>query len=196
MTRFMDRNGHEPSYQQIARHLGVSSRAGVQRHIAALESQGLITRRRENGRFGIVLPMQKIVTDKVCEVELIEVAGEDGRFLVSGRSLIMVPRYLIGDLASDSVFAFRAPDDSMIERQICEDDILFFEKRNYARRGEVVVARSEGGQMLLGFYFHHGLETEIRFANDNYGPATFSADRIMVEGVMRGLMRFSIAFSQ
>jgi repressor LexA len=193
VTRFIDRNGHKPSYQQIARHLGVSSRAGVQRHIAALESQGLISRRRENGHFGIELQMQKIVTEKVCGVELIEVTDKDGWFVESVRSVLIIPRYLIGEISPDEVFAFRVPDDAVIERHIMEDDIVLFQKRTFARRGEVVVARTRGEQLLLGLYFNHGGETEVRPANADHTPIILPADEIVVQGAMRGLMRFSTA---
>ncbi len=196
VTRFIDRNGHKPSYQQIARHLGVSSRAGVQRHIAALESQGLITRRRDNGSFAIELPLKRIANDLVCGVELIEVDDENERYVVAGRSMITIPRFLIGDLSPEDVFAIRVPNDSMVDRQICLDDVIFLERRPYARRGEVVVANLDGDRMLLGGYYHHGLETEIRPANTGYDPTVLPADEITVQGVMRGLLRFSTACPQ
>lgn len=196
VTRFIDRNGHRPSYQQIARHLGVTSRGGIQRHIAALESQGLISRRRENGSFGIELPMQKIATDQVCSVEMIELAEGDGGFTVSGRSVIAVPRYLVGDIPAGEVFAIRTPDDRLNERHICEGDILLFEKRNYARRSSVVAATTDRGQMLIGLYNQRGAETEICPANSHYEPIVFPADEISVEGVMRGLMRLTAVLPQ
>lgn len=189
MTRFIDRNGHKPSYQQIARHLGVKSRAGIQRHIEALEDQGLIERRRDNGRFAIDLPMQKIATDQVCGVEMIEVHGEDGRYMFSKRSIVTVPRYLIADIPPGDIFAVKIPDDSMIERQICEGDLVFFEKRSYARRGEIVAATSEGERVVLGLYTQRGRETEIRPADPDREPMIFPADEITLQGVMRGLLR-------
>ncbi len=189
VTRFIDRNGHKPSYQQIAMHLGVSSRSGIQRHIAALESQGLISRRREDGRFGIELPLQKIASDKVCDIEFIELADEGGVFVVADRNTLTVPRSLIGPLAPDEVFACRAPDDSMTGRHVCEGDMVLLEKRSYARRGQAAIARAENDRMLFGLYYQHGLETEIRPANDAYEPVVLPADEITIEGVMRGLLR-------
>jgi len=38
ITRFLAKHGYEPSYAQIARHFGVSSKATIAKHIAALES--------------------------------------------------------------------------------------------------------------------------------------------------------------
>lgn len=193
VTRFIDRNGHKPSYQQIAMHLGVRSRAGVQRHIAALESQGLIARRRENGRFGIDLPLQQASFDKICAVDLIEMEGEDGKFTITGQAVITVPRYLLGEVQPIDAFAIRMPDYSLIDRQICNDDLVVFERRNYARRGEIVAAKIESGTIILGVYHQHGRETEIRPAGDGLEPSFFPADEIWIEGVMLGLMRFTAA---
>ena len=47
ITRYIDSHGYEPSYQIIARHIGVSSKAGIAKHIRALEAQGCIARRSE-----------------------------------------------------------------------------------------------------------------------------------------------------
>lgn len=186
ITRFMDRNGYEPSYQQIARQLGVSSRAGIQRHVAALESQGLIERRRENGTFGIEISSRKIESGSFCTIEFLET---DSDMRVATRSSMPLPRQFIGSLEPNEVFAVRAPDDSMIEKQVCEDDLIFFEKRSYARRGQIVAAMADDSVLKLGLYFHHGLETEIRPANPQFEPTFFPADQITVQGVMRGLVR-------
>jgi SOS-response transcriptional repressor LexA len=39
IIRYIDNHGYEPSYQLIARELGVSSKAGIAKHIKALEEQ-------------------------------------------------------------------------------------------------------------------------------------------------------------
>ncbi|MGD9590027.1 MAG: transcriptional repressor LexA [Pyrinomonadaceae bacterium] len=190
VTRFIERNGHKPSYQQIAMHLGVSSRAGIQRHIEALESQGLIRRRRADGSFGIELGVEKIVNDRVCGVELFEI-GEDGRRCPAKiGETITIPRMMIGELSPDLVFALRAPDDSMIEEQICEGDFVLFEARSYARRGQVVTAETDAGRVLLGRYHQRGSETEITPANSGAEAYVLPADEVTVRGVFIGLLRF------
>ena len=196
ITSFIDRNGHEPSYQQIARHLGVSSRAGIQRHIAALEEQGLLARRRDNGGFGIDLPLKKIVSDLVCGIELIEVNKDESEPTVATRSVITLSRDLIGWLSPDEVFAFRCVDDSLTDRHICEDDIVILEKRSYARRGSVVLIKTADEHFRLGLYYQQGPETEIRPANSEYEPIVVPADEISVQGVMRGLLRYDSHCSQ
>jgi repressor LexA len=40
ITSFLAKHGHEPSYAQIARRFGVSSKATIAKHISALEKRG------------------------------------------------------------------------------------------------------------------------------------------------------------
>ena len=183
------KNGHKPSYQRIARHLGVSSKAGIARHIQALENQGLLSRRRENGSFALLLTSNNVTGETVCKVEFLEVIYVDGIASDWVRSDIAIPKFMIGSLPPDEVFAFRTHDDSMIDKHILESDIVLLEKRSYARRGDVVVAVADGKQMLFGQFYHIGTETEIRPANTYYKPVTYAADRVVVQGVMRALLR-------
>lgn len=189
ITQFKDRHGHEPSYQQIARQLKVSSRSGVQRHIVALENQGLIARRREKGNFGIDICIREGLSDSACVVELLEYSPDSGPADAIVRSHITMSKWMIEPLMADDVFAFRIADDSLAGRNVCDGDVLFFEKRNYARRGEVVAAVAEKERWHVGLYSQQGSQTEIRPANPDYEPLVFQADKIAVRGVMRGLLR-------
>ena len=55
IKEYIERHGYEPSYQLIAWHLKGKSKAGIAKHIEALEAQGLLTRRRENNSFWLDL---------------------------------------------------------------------------------------------------------------------------------------------
>lgn len=189
VTRYIDGHGHGPSYQQIALILGLSSRGGIQRHIEALERQGHLVRKRENGTFGIYLPSREVQTDSVATVEMLETVEEGGSFVESGRRMLPVPRFMIEPLSQEDVLAYRVPDDSMIDRHICEDDIVLLERRSYGRRGQAVLALANDTHWLFGLYYQLGSETEIRPANPEREPVVFPADEIVVVGVFRAAMR-------
>lgn len=189
IVRFVERNGYGPSYQRIAHQLGVSSKGGVQRHIIALENQGLIARKRENGSFRIELCLKTAGLDSVCLVEMIEPTPAENGEPGFHRSMTTLPKNLIGSLMPDEVIAYRAIGDAMAERQIEEGDIVLLEKRSYGRRGEVTLVLARGKEMILGLYYQMGGETEIRPANADQDAHVFSADEVEVQGVMRGLLR-------
>ena len=75
-----------------------------------------------------------------------------------------------------------------------ESDIVLLERRNYARRGQIVVAKTDQEHLAFGQFYHNGTQTEIRPSNAEYTTQTFDADRIAVQGVMRGLIRPVPAF--
>ena len=189
IVRFVERNGYGPSYQRIAHQLGVSSKGGVQRHIIALENQGLIARKRENGSFRIELCMKDAGLDSICVVEMIEPSVPGNGNGSYNRSMTALPKNFIGSLMADEVIVFKTDDDSMAERQIEAGDMVLLEKRSYARRGEVALVLAKGSEMVLGLYYQLGGETEIRPANGDVEPRVFSADEVVVQGVMRGLVR-------
>lgn len=183
VTRFIERNGHEPSYQQIARHLGVSSRSGVQRHIEALEGQGLIARKRENHSFRIELLSEPAEAGSVCRIEFRH-NGTGAR-----DAPLSVARSLLGPLEPAEVFAVRVPDDSMDDHHIFENDILLFEKQDYARRSQVVFAVDGSGGEFIRQYYNHGTEVELKPANSTLEELVLPADEVRILGVMRGLIR-------
>ena len=189
ITRYVTSHGYDPSYQQIAWQLGVSSKAGIARHIQALETQGLISRRRENGSFGLELHLKNTASESVCKVEFLDAVSDDGEAGVWNHSELVVPKFLIGSLSPDDVFAYKVQNDSMIDRHICEADIVLLERRSYARRGDIVVAMANDEQMLLGQFYQIGSETELRPANASYESIIFPADKIVVQGIMRGMLR-------
>ena len=81
ITRFIERHGYEPSYAQIARHFGVSSKATIAKHIAALESRGLLSRRSEDGTFNLEVKVEDAPSDAICELQLLgRVAAGDAEF--------------------------------------------------------------------------------------------------------------------
>jgi len=71
ITRFLAKHGHEPSYAQIARNFGVSSKATIAKHITALEKRGLIKRDHQPGRFTLAVKVEEVPADAVCEVALL-----------------------------------------------------------------------------------------------------------------------------
>ncbi|CAN5416445.1 MAG: transcriptional repressor LexA [Pyrinomonadaceae bacterium] len=189
ITRYIGRHGNGPSYQQIARHLGVSSKAGIVRHILSLENQGLVSRRRENGSFSLKLHSFTSISDAVCQIDWVESPSPDALPENWEITPLSVPRFMIGTKSPEDMCAFRVQNDSMIEKHICEGDVALIEKRSYARAGDVVVAIIENLQSVLRQYFRDGSKTELRPANPHYDSIIFPADKVEVQGIVRGIMR-------
>jgi repressor LexA len=189
IVRFLDRHGYEPSYAQIARHFGVKSRATIAKHVAALERRGLLTRLHEDGSFALNVKVDD--SDALCEVKLLGRIAAGAPFeVVEYEETIPVPRFLLGRVRSDRVYALRVKGDSMIDEHICDGDIALIENRTEARDGEIVVALLvEENQATLKRLYRRGPTVELHPANSQLKPLFLPADQVSVQGIFRGLLR-------
>lgn len=189
ITRYIEQHGYEPSYQQIAWQLGVSSKAGIAKHIASLEKQGLISRRRENGAFGLDVRPNKSVVDVTHEIDWLEFSIEKTQIEDWENEPLYVPYFLLGHILPEKIRAFRVLNDAMLDEHICEGDIALVEKKQFARDGDCVVAIVDNKQVVMKNYYRAGAEIELRPANESYQTIVIAADQIEILGIFRGLLR-------
>lgn len=190
---FIERHGYEPSYQQIARHFRVSSKNAIAKHIAALEEQGLLSRRAANGKFSLSLQPESRLTDAVCEIPLIEKLSDE--FLEElDAQRIFVPRFMFGDVAPEKIFAFRVPSDSMIGEHICQGDLALVERSVFAHDGDCVLALLENKYPTFERFYNFGSEIELRPANPHLSAALLPAAAVTIRGILRGLLRSETSF--
>ena len=191
ITRFIERHGYEPSYAQIARHFGVSSKATIAKHIEALERRGLLAREHTNGSFGLKVQVEDVPTDATCEVPLLGrvAAGQPLDAINDASQTVTVPRFLLGRVRPEQVYALKVTGDSMIDEHICDGDIALIENRVEARDGEIVVALVEGQRATLKRLYRFGREIELRPANSQLEPIRVPAYQVQIQGIFRGLLR-------
>src|SRR5437660_10338624 len=140
ITRFLAKHGHEPSYAQIARYFGVSSKATIAKHIAALEKRGLIKREHEPGHFTLAVRFEEAGPDAVCEVPLCgRIAAGAPIDAIENIEMICVPRFLLGRVRSEPIYALLVKGVSMIAEHITDADIALIANCKAARDGETVV---------------------------------------------------------
>jgi repressor LexA len=189
ISTFIETRGYKPSYQQIAKHFRLASKAAVAKHITALEKQGLISRRRENGSFSLELFPKEAFSDLVCEIEWIDLP-ETLRFLDDfSDETLLVPTFLLGFNKPEKLCAFRVQNDSMLDEHICEGDIALIEKREFARDGDIVVSIINRDRVILKRIFRDGANVELRPSNEKYETIKIPADKVEIKGIYRGLIR-------
>ena len=189
IKQYIEKYGSEPSYQMIARHLRVSSKAGIARHIEALETQGLIKRRRENGSFGLDLCQSEVINQAVCEIEWLDVPKAENFVEEWEKESLFIPRFLIGYQEPERLRAFLVQNNAMQEKHICEGDVALVEKRAYARDGDIVVALVGNKRAVLKQFFRAGATIELRPSNDVFETIKLPAHKIEILGIYQGLFR-------
>ena len=189
ISTFIETRGYKPSYQQIAKHFRLASKAAVAKHIAALEKQGLISRRRENGSFSLELFPKSVIADLVCEIEWLELPEITRLNDDFSDETLLIPTFLIGLHKPEKLCAFRVRNDSMLDEHICEGDIALIEKRTFARDGDMVVLVINGDRVVFKRIFRDGANLELRPSNNNYQAIKIPADKVEIKGIYRGLIR-------
>ena len=190
IIRFTAKHGHEPSYAQIARNFGVSSKATIAKHISALEKRGLIKREHEPGRFTLAVKHEDLPANATCEVPLVgRIAAGVPIDAIEDIEMICVPRFLLGRVRPERIYALRVKGDSMIDEHICDGDIALIESRTEAREGEIVVALIDRARATLKRLFRFGDEVELRPSNAQLQPLRIHASRVEIQGIFRSLLR-------
>jgi repressor LexA len=155
-----------------------------------LERRGLLSRHHADGAFGLAVSVQESLSDAVCEVKLLgRIAAGSPIDAVEDAEPICVPRFLLGRVRPERVYALRVTGDSMIDEHICDGDIALIENRTEARDGEIVVALVDGSRVTLKRLFRFGATIELRPANSQLLPLRLPASQVKVQGIFRGLLR-------
>ncbi len=187
IQEFVTNHGYEPSYQQIANHLGVSSKSGVAKHLKSLEKKGLISRNYDNGVFNLQIVPQKTVSDLVCEIEWLRSSISDDKN--PANEYLYVPKFLLGYLSPGDVRAMIVEDNGMLDKHICEFDVALIESKSFARDGEIIAASIENKNLTIRKFFRKGSQIELTASNSNYAPLVLSADKVEIKGIYKGVLR-------
>ena len=184
---FIETHGFQPSYQQIAKHLGVKSKGGVAKHIAALEKKGLIERHNVDGSFHLELTPKKIISDYITEIEWLKNPNALPKKYETEN--LYVPTFLLGYLSNISLRAMTVRDDGMLDDQICEGDIAIIENKTFIRDSEIIAAMIPNEPILLRKYYRLSQNIELVPANENYETISIAADKLKIIGIFRGILR-------
>ncbi|TMQ65181.1 MAG: transcriptional repressor LexA [Candidatus Eisenbacteria bacterium] len=183
ITAFRGGKGFAPSYEEIRRHLGVSSLNAVAKLVTQLRRRGYLAPAPHNAKRWLAPPARRAgggtipllgVVAAGRPIEPVEVPEE-----------IAVPAAMTG---AGERYALRVSGDSMIEDGIHDGDIVVVRRARRAENGQTVVAVVDGEATLKRFRLT-GDRVELHPANAALEVMRVSADRVEIRGVLVGLLR-------
>lgn len=189
ILQFIETRGHQPSYQEIADHFRLASKGAVARHIEALERQGFLSRRSDDGAFSLEINPAESAEEMVCEISWMELPDSSDSTLSIPDDPLFISVHTLGVLKPDKVAAFKVANDAMLDDHICEGDIVILERRTLARDGDIVFAIVDGERAVLKRIRRSGVSIELHPSNSKYETISRPADRVEIRGVFRGLVR-------
>ena len=189
ICQFVEAKGYSPSLEEIGSHFGLASVATVHKHVHHLVEKGFLRKSWNRSRSVEPVPETEQVADSLRTAPLMGTvaAGSPIEVMSDAQERIGVPDEMLG--GKGDTFVLRVRGDSMIEDQICDGDLVVIESRNEARNGETVVALVSGNEATLKRYYREGPRVRLVPANSTMEPIEVPAHQVMIQGVVRGLMR-------
>ena len=176
-------DGVPPSVREIGERVGLRSTSSVQANLDALERKGFITRDSMHKR-SIRIAGQK--TSNVLQVPLLGTVTAGAPILAVEQIEAYLP--YTGPVSRDkSLFALRVRGESMINAGILNGDIIYVEKTNVARNGEIVVALLEDEATVKTFYKENG-HFRLQPENDTMDP--IFCEEVVILGKVISLLRY------
>ncbi len=191
IARFVEENGYSPSYEEIARGLGLASLATVHKHITALETKNYLKRGFNQSRSLEMGP--KYIQDQrrqrpaLMEVPLLgRIAAGSPVESVAERSSLNFADFA----GSPDTFALEVRGESMIEDHICDGDMILLDRPAEVRDGDIVVALVRGAETTLKrFYREPGGQVRLQPANAALQPIVVPAGEVQIQGRLLAVLR-------
>jgi len=181
----MREEGYSPSYDEIARHFGLSSKATVAEHLATLQTKGYL--KLPGGKEGSLTPARGVM-DLVRAINL-PLAG----LITAGKPIeavethtpIGVPADLVADPANS--YVLRVKGSSMVDEGILDGDYVIIQRNPSPRNGDVVVALLDNAYATLKKFYREPNRIRLQPANITMDP--IYVKDVNIQGVVRGLIR-------
>jgi repressor LexA len=185
LESFVARNGYSPSFEEIARGMGLKSLATVHKHITNLEKKGLLDRVHNRSRSIDLLPPGT----RTRTSDRLPLAGQIAAGLPVETTEMPDSISLHDVIGNRDVFALEVRGESMRDEHIVHGDYVLVERARTARQGEIVVALVHGSETTLKRFYSEGSMVRLQPSNMEMEPIMVPASQVSVQGRVLGLLR-------
>ncbi|MCK4710944.1 MAG: transcriptional repressor LexA [Gammaproteobacteria bacterium] len=184
IRQYIAREGFAPTLTEIAQGLGISSKGSMHKQVQALAEAGYIELIAGRKR-GIQL------TDELQEsANSLPLMG----YIAAGQPIEAIPgqdKLDLSPIMGTDRYALVVKGDSMMGIGILDGDTVIIKPSDTARDGEVVVALIDESEATLKRLRHINNEMiELIPEHLTMQPMVYSADRVRIQGVLAGQLRF------
>lgn len=202
---FMETHALPPTRGEIAAGLGLRNRQGIDQHLRALETKGVIKLRPGISRGIRIRETAALALGSSRPSALIEEEREAGGLPLLGRIAAGSPILAQGNIEDriqvdpalfrpHADFMLRVRGDSMKDADILDGDLLAVHQTTQARQGQIVVARI-GDEATVKYYRRHGHRVRLEPANAAYSPIEIDLRKqeLAIEGLAVGAIRTALS---
>jgi repressor LexA len=183
---YLGENGYPPTFDEIRKAAGLSSKSHVDYYLGVLEEDGLIQRTPRTPR-GLRLVRAEPAAFEV-KVEGVIAAG--GPIELADRhdeEIELTPD--IADPRMD-LFALRVEGDSMVEDLVGDGDIVVVERQQEAVRGQMAVVHlTDRNEATLKRVYPEGRQVRLQPAHPTMAPFYADARDVQIQGRVVAIIR-------
>ncbi len=184
ITHHITQNGHSPTLVEIGESLDIKSKGTVHRYVESLIEKGHLHRTGRSWR-GL-----RLTGEQSRRLLILPFAGR----IAAGQPIEAIPEQLeinFSDmLMGEGRYVLEVKGDSMIEAGIFNGDLVIIRESTTADNGDIVVALIDNGEATLKKLRKHGDRVELIPANQLMAPMIYPADRVHIQGVVVGQVRY------
>lgn len=190
LLNFLKNKNSSPTIREMKKAIGTSSTDVLYKLLGSLEERGLIKRNKGRWRGVEVLsPEEETLDDDWIRIPLLGTvaAGQPVEAILIPETL-SVPRNMLKK--GREHFGLRVRGDSMIDANIIDGDLIALQQANTAENGDIVVALIDGENATVKIFKRNGRKIRLEPANRDFDPIEVDADRVTIQGVFAGLVRY------
>lgn len=185
---YIAQHNYAPLLSEIALGIGIRSKGVIHRYLKSLVSEGLLTIESSKHR-GISLTSKTLTASSPPRYQL-PLLGR----IAAGQPIEAIPNHDEIDLGEffigENRFVLKVQGDSMIDAGILDGDMVVIEKTPHANDEDIVVALIDNDTATLKtFRNNHDGSITLSPANANMNPMIYSADRVVIQGIVVGQLR-------
>lgn len=185
LAAFVSRNGYSPSFQEIARGMGLKSLATVHKHITNLERKGMLDRVHNRSRsIDVLSPGTRARSSQKLPLVGRIAAGLPVETMETAETISL--QDVVGNR---DAFALEVRGESMRDEHIVNGDYVLVERTRTARPGEIVVALVHGTETTLKRFYPEGNMVRLQPSNVEMDPIYVPAAHVAIQGRVLGVLR-------
>ena len=185
VNEFIQRRGYSPSVEEIARGVGLNSKATVHVHLRNLRDKGVL--KASPGRARSVEPVVVPSRANLTEAPLLGLVSAGKPIeAIENPETISLPPELVGQ---GETFVLRVRGDSMMGDHILDGDYVIVERRDTADNGDTVVALIDGLEATIKRFHKDENAVRLEPRNPKMKPIILSPDRVLIRGIVVGILR-------
>jgi len=183
-------HGYAPTYEEIAKAIGVVAKGPITKHIKALEREGYIRHVANTARAIEITKAPRLKDTPANDDEGFPLVGR----IAAGQPMLAFENTETVDLNQRlghgrKRFLLEVHGESMIEAGIFDGDWVLIEPKNVANQNDIVVALVDDYEATLKRYRRKGNVVTLIPENKSMPPMEFPADRVQIQGIVVAQIR-------